>query len=227
MKVIITGATGMVGKGVLYVCLDDPNISEVLLINRSTVGINHPKIMEVLHSNFFDLTPIENQLQGYDACFFCMGVSSAGMGENEYTKLTFDLTTSFAKSLLNQNPTMQFCYVSGAGTDSTEKGRMMWARVKGKTENTLLNMGFSKAWMFRPGFIQPMRGIKSKTGLYQFFYNVLKPFYGLLQKMPKYVTDNDKMGVAMIRVCTEGYKTNVLESIDINELGIKNLPAET
>jgi uncharacterized protein YbjT (DUF2867 family) len=219
MKVIITGATGMVGKGVLYVCLENPEVSEVLSISRSSCGVEHSKLTEILHSDFFDLSSIESQLTNYDACFFSLGVSSVGMDENTYSKFTFELTTYFAKTLLSNNPEMQFCYVSGSGTDSTEKSRMMWARVKGKTENHLLGMGFSNAWMLRPGFIQPMRGIRSKTTWYQFFYNVLKPFYGLLRKMPKYVTTTDAMGYAMLEVCKEGYSTYILESVDINKLG--------
>jgi len=209
----------MVGKGVLYVCLEDPRITEIVSVSRSSCGIQHDKLNEVIHKDFMDISPLSAELSGYDACFFCLGVSAAGMNEETYTKLTFSLTSKFASTLLKFNPNMQFCYVTGAGTDSTEKSRMMWARVKGKTENTLLNMGFDKAWMFRPGFIQPMRGIRSKTSWYQFFYNILKPFYGLLQKLPKYVTDTDVVGRAMIEVCHNGYKSSILESVDINEIG--------
>ncbi|MCB9245929.1 MAG: epimerase [Flavobacteriales bacterium] len=219
MKVVITGTTGMVGKGVLYVCLEDESIDSVLTVSRSTCGIEHPKLKEILHNDFMDVSPLQNEMAGYDACFFCLGVSAAGLNEAAYTKLTYDLTLHFASTFLAANPNAQFSYISGAGTDSSEKGRMMWARVKGRTENTLLNLGFSRAWMFRPGFIQPMRGIRSKTAWYQFFYNVLSPFYSLLRKLPKYVTDTDTLGRAMIRVAREGYKGAVLESIDINAVG--------
>ncbi|MBI1307754.1 MAG: epimerase [Bacteroidetes bacterium] len=220
MKVIITGATGMVGKGVLLVCLEDESVEKVLCIVRSSTGITHPKLKEVLHSDFFNLSPVEAELKGYDACFFCLGVTSLGLKEDQYRHLTYDLTLNFAAVVLAQNPGIQFNYVSGAGTDSTEKGRSMWARVKGKTENDLLKSGFKKAVMFRPGFIQPMRDIRSKTGWYQAMYNVLKVFYPLLKKMPKYVTDTDTLGRAMIRSVLKKDVKPVLESVDINELGV-------
>ena len=219
MKVILTGTTGMVGKGVLYVCLEDPEITEVLSISRTSCGIQHEKLVEILHEDFFDLSPISEKISGYDACFFCLGVSAASMKEETYRRLTYDLTMHFAQTIKPSNPRLQFCYVSGAGTNSSEKGGMMWARVKGKTENDLMNLGFQHAWMFRPGFIQPMRGIRSKVSWYQFFYNILKPFYGLLQKLPKYVTDTDAVGHAMIRVCRNGHANPILESLDINRIG--------
>jgi len=208
----------MVGKGVLLECIDSPDVENILLINRSPVDVVHPKIREIIHKDFFDWGPIHDQLSGYNACFFCMGVSSAGMKEAAYRRLTYDLTLGFAKVVLSLNPGMTFCYVSGAGTDSSEKGRMMWARVKGKTENDLLSLGFKDAYMFRPGYIHPMRGIKSKTPLYNTFYAFLKPLYGLLKRMPGYVTDNITIGRAMIRVALTGYSKKVLESIDINTI---------
>ena len=216
LKVIITGSTGMVGKGVLLECIDSPEVEQILVINRSPLGITHPKLKEIIHKDFFDWSGIREQLNGYNACFFCMGVSSVGMNEADYQRMTYDLTLGFAKVVLAKNDGMTFCYVSGAGTDNTEQGRMMWARVKGKTENDLLALGFKDSYMFRPGFIQPMRGIKSKTALYQGIYNIISPLYGLLRRMPKYVTTTVVIGKAMIRVAMDGCDKKVLESVDIN-----------
>lgn len=218
LKVIITGSTGMVGKGVLLECIDSLDVESILVINRSPLDVLHPKIKEIIHKDFFDLSSIRDQLDGYNACFFCLGVSSVGMKEAEYRRMTYDLTLGFAKVVLFLNPDMTFCYVSGAGTDSSEAGRSMWARVKGKTENDLLALGFRAAYMFRPGYIHPMRGIRSKTPLYNAFYAVLKPMYPLLKRMPKYVTDNVTIGRAMIAVARKGYTKRVLESIDINSI---------
>ncbi len=216
LKVIITGSTGMVGKGVLLECIDSPEVEHILVINRSPVGITHPKLKEVIHKYFFNWSDVREHLEGYNACFFCMGVSSVRMTEPDYRRMTYDLTLGFAKEVLAKNNDMTFCYVSGAGTDSTEQGRMMWAKVKGKTENDLLGLGFKDAYMFRPGFIQPMRGIKSKTALYQGIYNIISPLYGLLRRLPKYVTTTVVIGKAMIRVAMDGYDKKVLESVDIN-----------
>ncbi len=216
LNVIITGSTGMVGKGVLLECIDSADVEQILVINRSPVAIAHPKVKEILHKDFFDWAAIRDQLVGYNACFFCMGVSSAGMKEDAYRRMTYDLTLGFAREVLPGNPEMTFTYVSGAGTDSTEQGRMMWARVKGKTENDLLALGFKDAYMFRPGFIQPMRGIRSKTPLYQGIYTIISPLYGLLRRMPKYVTTTVILGRAMIGVALRGYPKKVLESLDIN-----------
>lgn len=218
LKVIITGSTGMVGKGVLLECIDSPDVESILVINRSPVDIKHPKVKEIIHKDFFDWSAIRGQLSGYNCCFFCLGVSAAGMKEADYRRMTYDLALGFAKVVLFLNPDMTFCYVSGAGTDSSEKGRMMWARIKGKTENDLLSLGFKAAYMFRPGYIHPMRGIKSRTPLYNAFYKVLKPLYPLLKRMPKYVTDNVTIGRAMIAVAKNGYSKGVLESLDINSI---------
>ncbi len=218
LNVIITGTTGMVGKGVLLECIDSPDVESILVINRSPVDVIHPKVKEIIHKDFFDLSSVRDQLTGYNACFFCLGVSSVGMKEADYKRFTYDLTLGFAKVVLFLNPDMTFCYVSGAGTDSSEKGKSMWARVKGKTENDLLSLGFKATYMFRPGYIHPMRGIKSKTPLYNAFYVVLKPLYPLLKRMPKYVTDNAAIGRAMIAVARNGYTKRVLESIDINSI---------
>jgi uncharacterized protein YbjT (DUF2867 family) len=180
MKAIIFGATGMVGQGVLLECLDDPSVSSVLAVGRRTCGVTHPKLHEIVHSDFLDYSTIEEGLRGYDACFFCLGVSAAGMSEPDYHRLTFDVTLRAAETLARLNPTMTFCYVSGTGTDSSERGRSMWARVKGKTENHLMRVPFKATYMFRPGYIQPMRGVTSSTPLYRVAYAVLGPFYPVL-----------------------------------------------
>jgi len=219
IKAIITGSTGMVGKGTLLECLDSPKVESILVINREPVGVQHEKLREVIHSDFFDLSSIENELSGYNACFFCLGVSSAGLSEEKYHKLTYDLTLNFAKTVLKLNPEMTFCYVSGTGTDSTEKGNTMWARVKGKAENALLAMPFKSAYMFRPGYIQPLRGIKSKTALYNASYLITTPFYPLLKRLfPKFITNTELVGKAMINVVLNGYDKVHLENEDINRL---------
>lgn len=189
MQIIITGTTGMVGKGTLLEAIQSTDVTGILLINRHSVGITHPKIKEILHKDFFHLEPIRQQLKGYEACLFCLGVSSVGMNAEQYRKLTFDLTTGFAKVLLEENPGMTFCYISGKSTDSTEKGSLMWARVKGETENALLRMGFRGAYMFRPGFIQPFDGVKAKAGVVNVLYAVFRPLYFLLKRMPGVVTN--------------------------------------
>lgn len=219
MKVIITGSTGMVGKGVLLICLEDPRVTEVLAVNRQNLEIKHAKLKELIIKDFYTPQNYAHELKGYDACFFCLGVSSVGMNETDYSRVTYDLTTGFAKAFLAQNPKSGFIYVSGTGTDSSEKGSTMWARVKGKTENALLAMNFSSAYMFRPGFIQPMRGIKSKTKLYQSLYNVVSPMYPVLNRLfPKFVTNTDKVGMAMLNAITKGYNNKWLENHDINTL---------
>ncbi|MBK9981798.1 MAG: epimerase [Saprospiraceae bacterium] len=218
LNVIITGSTGMVGKGVLLECLDSPDVESVLVVNRSPIDIKHPKMKEVLIQNLVDPESKWN-LKGYNACFYCMGITSVGASEEHYTHIMHDLTMVFAEAALSVNPDMTFCFVSGAGTDSTEKGRQMWARVKGRTENDLLKLGFKKAYMFRPGLILPKRGIRSRTGWYNFFYTVTKPIAFIFKRMPKYVTDTITLGKAMIKVCTNGYSTSVLESLDINKAG--------
>jgi len=219
LKVIITGSTGMVGKGVLYECLDSPDVESVLLVNRNPIGISHPKLKEVILWDFFHPEAIRENLKGYNACFYCVGVTSIGMKEGEYSRIMYDMTLVFAKEVFTLNPQMTFCFVSGAGTDTTEQGRSMWARVKGKTENELLSLGFKHAYMFRPGYIQPKRGIKSKTGWYNLFYSMLGSFYFMLKRIPKYVTDTVIIGRAMINVALNGYSKSILESIDINEAG--------
>ncbi len=218
INAILTGSTGMVGKGVLLECLQSPKIEKVLVINRKPVGISHSKLTEIIHSDFFDLGKITKELSGYNTCFFCLGVSSAGMSEKDYSHYTYDLTLNFAKLLKDLNPGMTFCYVSGAGTDSSEKGRSMWARVKGKTENALLSLGFKDAYMFRPGFIKAMKGVKSRTALYNVLYVIFTPIFPLIMAFPKIATTSEALSRAMIHVASEGYRKKVLESLDINEI---------
>jgi uncharacterized protein YbjT (DUF2867 family) len=220
MKVILFGATGMVGQGVLRECLLSPDVESVLTIGRTVTGQASPKLQEIAQKDLANLSAVENQLTGYDACFFCLGVSSAGMNEQDYTRITYDLTLTVARTLLKLNTNMTFVYVSGTGTDSTEKGRSMWARVKGRTENYLLRLGFKAAYMFRPGYIQPLDGIKTKTSLYAAIYAVLGPLYPLLKAIaPSYVTTTRQVGRAMIRVALQGAQKTHLENRDINTLG--------
>lgn len=219
MKVIITGTTGMVGKGVLLDCLDHPDITEVLSISRKTTGIDHPKLKELIHKDFSEFSSVKDKLGGYDACYACMGVSSAGMKEEQYTRLTYDFTLALAKELHGINPEITFNYVSGAGTDSSEKGRSMWARVKGKTENDLLKLGFKQAFMFRPGAIIPLRGIQPSSKLYRVLINNLKWLLKLIKRIaPNAVVDTTQMGLAMINVTKNGYDKKVLRPRDIQIL---------
>lgn len=216
IKAIITGATGMVGEGVLHECLNHPDVESVLVINRKPCGVTHRKLKEIIHKDFLDMSYIEGQLTGYNACYFCAGVSSVGKKEDEYKRLTYDLTINFAETLIRVNGersgTMTFCYVSGLGTDSTEKGKIMWARVKGKTENDLMKLPFKDSFAFRPGFIQPIKGLKNtyKT------YKILSPVIPILRKLfPKYVTTLKEIGMAMINVTRSGSEKKILECEDI------------
>lgn len=214
IKAIITGATGMVGEGVLHECLLHPDVESVLVINRKSCGVKHEKLKEIIHKNFFDLNGIEDQLAGYNACYFCAGVSSMGKSEQEYKSLTYDLTLNFAKTLLKHNSDMTFCYVSGVGTDSTEKGKSMWARVKGKTENDLLKHPFKATYVFRPGYIQPTKGLKNAYKVYKIF----APFYPIIKLLfSKYATTLKEIGLAMINVSLYGSEKKVLECRDIFE----------
>ena len=215
-KVIITGATGMVGKGVMLECLDNSDIAEVLVIGRNSIEMEHPKLKELLHKDFSDFSNEKEVLKGYDACFFCLGISAAGLNEDQYRKITYDFTLALANVLLELNPQMTFNYVSGQGTDSTEKGRMMWARVKGKTENDLMNLGFKQAYMFRPGAIIPLRGIKSRTKSYQFIYDYFMWFVkGIKAIAPNSVVNTTQIGQAMINSVSKGYEKQILTPKDI------------
>lgn len=220
-SVIITGSTGMVGKGVLLECLDSPKIDKVLIVNRSSLRIEHPKLNEVLLSDFTDITTLKEQLKNYDGCFYCMGVSVVGLNEEKYSAITFDMAKAFADVLHSLNPHMIFNYVSGSGTDSSEKGRSMWARVKGKTENYILNKGFKDAYAFRPGMIIPEKGIKSRTGWYNAAYVIMRPFFGMLKKSNN-VTTTTKIGLAMINSLFHSQSLKHLENKDINSLSVIN-----
>ena len=218
MKVVLFGATGMVGQGVLRECLLDPGIDHVLSIGRNKTGQPHPKLRELEHCDFLDFSGIENQLTGYDACFFCLGVSSAGMNEEAYRRVTYDFTLAAARAMARQSPRLTFIYVSGTGTDSTERGRVMWARVKGATENALRTLGFRAAYSFRPGYIQPLHGVTSRTPWVRALYVVAAPLYPLLNALaPRYVTTTERIGRAMINVAARGWRSAVLETPDINE----------
>jgi uncharacterized protein YbjT (DUF2867 family) len=216
MKVILFGATGMVGQGVLRECLLDPDVELVQTVGRTSAGVQHPKLRESVHANLFQYQSIESQLTGFDACFFCLGVASSGMKEADYQRITYQLTLAAAETLLRLNPRMTFIYVSGSGTDSSEHGRMMWARVKGKTENALLRLPFQAAYMFRPGFIQPLDGIQSKTPWYRLFYTLTAPVLPLLRRLfPNQILTTQQIGRAMLHVAKNGAPRPILEASDI------------
>jgi uncharacterized protein YbjT (DUF2867 family) len=216
MKVIITGATGMVGEGVMLECIGHPDVEEVLSVSRRPYGISLPKLKECIVPDFLQLEGVVDRLRGYDACFFCAGVSSVGKSEAEYTRITYDTTLHFAETVARVNPGMVFTYVSGAGTDSTEKGRTMWARVKGRTENALTRVGFRAAYNFRPGFMRAMPGQRNLPG----FYKAIGWLYPVLRvTIPRYVSTLEDVGRAMIRCVAQGYPKTILEVRDINSLG--------
>lgn len=219
MNVILFGASGMIGQGVLRECLLDPTVTKVLAIGRSAMSQAHPKLEVITTKNLMDLSPFSAQLTGYDACFFTLGASSVGMTEADYTNITYDLTVSVAQLLQKLNSGMTFIYVSGRGTDSTEKGSKMWARVKGRTENAILHMGFKGAYMFRFGAVVPLHGIRSKTPLYNSIYVFLGPLVKLLRALfPRFVLTTEQIGKAMVRVATSGAPKPILESADIYEI---------
>jgi uncharacterized protein YbjT (DUF2867 family) len=220
MKVVIFGATGMVGKGALLECLDDERVESVLVVVRHPIDVSHPKLREIIHKDFVDFSGIQSQFADLDACFFCLGVSSVGMSESEYHHLTYELTLAAATAIAAvTSRRLTFCYVSGEGTDSTEHGRAAWARTKGKTENALLRLPFKAAYMFRPAYIQPLKGIRSKTRWYQALYSAVGAFYPLLRLLlPRYVTTTVNVGRAMIQVAASGYAKHILLSDDINQL---------
>jgi nucleoside-diphosphate-sugar epimerase len=215
IKAIVLGATGMVGEGVLHECLKHPDVESVLVINRRPCGVKHEKLKEIIHQDFYDFSSISAQLSGYNACYFCMGVSSIGMNETDYRKITYDLTMHVADLMAKQNPDMTFCYVSGTGTDGSEKGRSMWACIKGKTENDLLKRPFRDAYMFRPGYIQPTRGLKNAYKMYK----VLGPLYPVWKTLfPNYVCTLENLGLSMINVALYGADKKILESKDITRI---------
>jgi uncharacterized protein YbjT (DUF2867 family) len=220
VKVILFGSTGMVGQGVLRECLRDPDVEGVLTIVRKPTGRPQAKVREIVHENFLDFSPIASALRGYDACFFCLGVSSAGMKEADYRRVTYGFTLAAAQTLVRESPDLTFVYVSGAGTDTSERGRTMWARVKGTTENALAALPFRAAYMFRPAFIQPAEGITSKTQSYRVFYRLLGPLLPVLKTLfPRFVTTTGEVGRAMLEVARHGGPKRVLENADIVELG--------
>jgi uncharacterized protein YbjT (DUF2867 family) len=215
IRVIITGATGMVGEGVLHECLLSPDVEKVLAVGRRSCGVQHAKLTEIVQKDFFDLSSIESQFAGYNACFFCLGVSSVEMKKTDYEKLTYDLTMNFARTLAKMNQDMSFCYISGAGTDSTEKGRLHWARVKGKTENDLQKLGFRQTFLFRPGVLKPTPGLKNTLGFYK-WAGWLMPVFQLLA--PNSITSLAQLGKAMIRTVINGYEKSIIEVRDIKML---------
>jgi len=219
MRAILFGGTGMVGQGVLRECLLDDRVEHVLSVGRTALGREHDKLTELVRPDLFDLSEggdAAGQLAGYDACFFCLGVSSAGMAEDEYRRLTYDLTLSAARAVAAASPGLTFIYVSGQGTDSTERGRIRWARVKGATENALRELPM-RNFAFRPGFIQPLHGITSKTPVYALAYRVSGPLLPVLRGLaPNAVTTTEVIGRAMIAVAEHGYPKPVLETRDLN-----------
>nr|WP_319271025.1 NAD-dependent epimerase/dehydratase family protein [uncultured Draconibacterium sp.] len=222
MNIIVTGATGMVGKGVLLECLDHESVEKVLVIGRNPVDVTHPKLEQLIQNDFSDFSTVKEQLAGFDACFLCMGISSVGMKENDYKKITYDYTLALARELVTLNPEMTITYVSGEGTDSSEKGRVMWARVKGKTENDLIKLGFKQTFMFRPGFIIPLRGIKSRTKAYQFMYDYFMWLVRLFKTVaPNAVVNTTQVGKAMINCAMHGYNSIIIKPKDIIQLAEK------
>ena len=212
IRAIVTGATGMAGEGVLHECLQSDAVEAVLIINRKPSGVTHPKLQEIIHENFYDLSAIEDRLAGYNACYFCLGVSSVGMKEPEYRKVSYDLTMHVAQTLVKLNPDMTFCYISGAGTDSTEKGSSMWARVKGKTENDLMKLPFKQVFAFRPGYMHPTPGLKNALPFVK-YVSWLYPFFKVV--FPNAVSTLAQLGQAMIKATQYGYDKKIVEVKDI------------
>ncbi len=215
IRAIVTGASGMVGEGVLWECLNDPDVEQVLVVGRKPCGHTHPKLKEVLHADFFHIEPIREQLKGYNACYFCLGVSSVGLKEPEFTRLTHTLTLHFASVLVQQSPDLTFCYVSGAGTDSSEHGRSMWARVKGKTENDLMKLPFRQVFAFRPGAMKPTPGLRNTLKMYSYFgwlFPIFRTFF------PNTVSTLAQVGQAMLKVSQSGYASQIIEVKDVHAL---------
>ena len=223
MNVLIFGATGMVGQGVLRECLAAPDVALVLTVGRTPTGQRHPKLRELVHAEMGDYRNVEAQLAPFDACFFCIGVTSSGMDEATYTHITHDLTLALAGTLVRHNAQMVFVYVSGAGADTSEKSRVMWARVRGKTENALLRLPFRGVYIFRPGMIEPV-GVKSKTAAYRWFYALTKPLLPLLRSLlPDQILSTPQIGQAMLAVVRHGAAKRVLESPDLHALSQRAL----
>jgi uncharacterized protein YbjT (DUF2867 family) len=219
MNVILFGGTGMIGQGVLRECLLDADVERVVTIGRSATGVQHPKLGEIVHKDLWNYSSIEPQLRGFDACFFCLGVTSAGMSEDDYSRVTYGITQAAAETLCRLNPGLTFVFVSGAGADSTERGRIMWARVKGKAENAILKMPCKASFVFRPGVVLPMHGETSRTRAYRIMYAVMKPLLPLLKRMlPGQIVTTEQFGRAMLIVARRGAPKRVLESRDINAL---------
>jgi uncharacterized protein YbjT (DUF2867 family) len=217
MRVILFGATGMIGQGVLRECLLDPGVQEVLVVGRAATGVTHAKLRELVRADLLDLTPIEASLRDLDACFFCLGVSSLGISAEDYRRVTFDIALAAARALVRNSPAMTFIFVSGAGSDSTERGSTMWARVKGATENALLQLPFKAVYVFRPAFVQPLHGVRSKTALYRVLYTLLRPLTPLFTAVaPRFATTSEQVGRAMLWVARNGAPKRVLENADIN-----------
>ena len=219
MRVILFGATGMIGQGVLRECLLDPRVERVLAVGRAATGQTHAKLRDLVLPDLFRIADAAPELAGHDACFYCLGVSSAGMSEAAYARVTYDLTVAVADAVARASPNLTFVFVSGAGTDATEKGGTMWARVKGRAENAVLKMPFRAAYVFRPGFIQPMHGVTSRTRSYRLLYAAMKPLYPLLRRVPSVATTTERVGRAMLAVARGGYAKRVLESADIDVVG--------
>ena len=220
MNIVLFGATGMVGQGVLRECLLDPDVNKVVAVGRQAVTQRYSKLHNIVLPNMLDYGKVSKKLSPFDACFFCLGASAAGMSERDYSRVTYDLTLAAAKALVRRNRRMTFVYVSGAGTDSSEKGNVMWARVKGRTENALFRLPFKAAYMFRPSYIHPMHGAVSKTPLYRRLYQALDWMYPVLNRLfPNHVTTTEKVGRAMLAVAKRGYEKPILETKDINRLG--------
>jgi uncharacterized protein YbjT (DUF2867 family) len=216
MKVVIFGASGMVGQGVMHECVRASDVESVLAIVRKPTGQTQDKVAELVHSDFLDFSSAKEKLTGYDACFFCLGVSAAGMSEAEYTRVTYDFTMAAARVLAEQNPSMVFVYVSGEGTD----GKAMWARVKKKTEDDVMALPFKAAFAFRPGLIKPLPGVKSKTAVYRAAYAVVNPLFPLIRAIaPSHVTTSEAVGRAMLSLARNPPAKRVIETPDINELG--------
>ena len=217
MKVIITGSTGMVGKGVLIQCLEDNRIKKILLVNRTSIKLNNPKIKEIICDNFLNLADYEKDFIGYDACFHCMGISVVGSSDKYYKTTTYDITKIITDLVFKGNKNAVFNYVTGEGTDSSEKGPIRWARIKGKTENYILQKGFKDSYMFRAGIIIPEKGIKSRTKIYNLFYVLMRPVYPILKLLP-FITTTSKLGNAMINTLFFSYKKKIINNIHINKI---------